>query len=79
MYNVYILYVLYVLCILYILCLLYTVYCVYCMCYRSHIHGLGLYAKKTIDAGDMVVEYAGTLIRSVLTDKREKYYDEKVF
>ena len=50
----------------------------YCVCYRSHIHGLGLYAKKTIDAGDMVVEYAGTLIRSVLTDKREKYYDEKV-
>lgn len=26
----------------------------------------------------MVIEYAGTVIRSVLTDKREKYYDGKV-
>uniref|UniRef100_A0A4W6FEQ0 SET domain-containing protein n=2 Tax=Carangaria TaxID=1489904 RepID=A0A4W6FEQ0_LATCA len=25
----------------------------------------------------MVIEYAGTVIRSVLTDKREKYYDSK--
>lgn len=26
----------------------------------------------------MVVEYAGTVIRAVLTDKRQKYYDGKV-
>lgn len=26
----------------------------------------------------MVIEYSGTVIRSVLTDKREKYYDGKV-
>lgn len=26
----------------------------------------------------MVIEYAGTVIRAVLTDKREKYYDSKV-
>lgn len=26
----------------------------------------------------MVIEYAGIVIRSVLTDKREKYYDGKV-
>lgn len=26
----------------------------------------------------MVIEYAGTVIRSVLTDKRETYYDGKV-
>lgn len=26
----------------------------------------------------MVIEYAGIVIRSVLTDKREKYYDSKV-
>lgn len=26
----------------------------------------------------MVIEYAGTVIRAVLTDKREKYYDGKV-
>lgn len=26
-------------------------------------------------AGEMVIEYAGELIRSTLTDKRERYYD----
>lgn len=26
----------------------------------------------------MVIEYAGTVIRAVLTDKRQKYYDGKV-
>lgn len=26
----------------------------------------------------MVIEYSGIVIRSVLTDKREKYYDSKV-
>ncbi len=26
----------------------------------------------------MVIEYSGIVIRSVLTDKREKYYDGKV-
>ena len=26
----------------------------------------------------MVIEYAGTVIRSILTDKREKMYDAKV-
>ena len=45
---------------------------------RSRIHGLGLYARRPIEAGDMVVEYTGTVIRSCLTDKREKYYDRKV-
>ncbi|XP_076005868.1 histone-lysine N-methyltransferase 2B isoform X2 [Genypterus blacodes] len=45
--------------------------------YRSPIHGRGLFCKRNIDAGEMVVEYAGTVIRSVLTDKREKYYDSK--
>ena len=45
---------------------------------RSEIHGLGLYAKKSISPGDMVIEYSGTVIRSILTDKREKYYDKKV-
>uniref|UniRef100_A0A3P8VA43 SET domain-containing protein n=1 Tax=Cynoglossus semilaevis TaxID=244447 RepID=A0A3P8VA43_CYNSE len=30
-----------------------------------------------IEAGEMVIEYAGIVIRSVLTDKREKYYDGK--
>lgn len=26
----------------------------------------------------MVIEYSGMLVRSVLTDKREKYYESKV-
>ncbi|XP_008420423.1 histone-lysine N-methyltransferase 2B isoform X2 [Poecilia reticulata] len=45
--------------------------------YRSPIHGRGLFCKRNIDAGEMVIEYAGTVIRAVLTDKREKYYDGK--
>uniref|UniRef100_A0A3Q0R0M0 Histone-lysine N-methyltransferase n=1 Tax=Amphilophus citrinellus TaxID=61819 RepID=A0A3Q0R0M0_AMPCI len=45
--------------------------------FRSHIHGRGLFCKKTIEAGEMVIEYSGNVIRSVLTDKREKYYDGK--
>ncbi|XP_054909633.1 histone-lysine N-methyltransferase 2B-like isoform X2 [Poeciliopsis prolifica] len=45
--------------------------------YRSPIHGRGLFCKRNIDAGEMVIEYAGTVIRAVLTDKREKYYDSK--
>uniref|UniRef100_A0A8C7HIF5 Histone-lysine N-methyltransferase n=1 Tax=Oncorhynchus kisutch TaxID=8019 RepID=A0A8C7HIF5_ONCKI len=45
--------------------------------YRSAIHGRGLFCKRSIDVGEMVIEYSGTVIRSVLTDKREKYYDGK--
>lgn len=45
---------------------------------RSAIHGRGLFCKRNIEAGEMVIEYAGTVIRAVLTDKREKYYDGKV-
>lgn len=45
---------------------------------RSAIHGRGLFCKRNIEAGEMVIEYAGIVIRSVLTDKREKYYDSKV-
>lgn len=45
---------------------------------RSPIHGRGLFCKRNIDAGEMVIEYAGNVIRSILTDKREKYYDGKV-
>ncbi|KAL6099648.1 kmt2b [Pungitius sinensis] len=45
--------------------------------YRSEIHGRGLFCKRNIEAGEMVIEYAGNVIRSVLTDKREKYYDSK--
>ncbi|XP_072548211.1 histone-lysine N-methyltransferase 2A [Salminus brasiliensis] len=45
--------------------------------FRSAIHGRGLFCKRNIDAGEMVIEYSGNVIRSVLTDKREKYYDGK--
>ncbi|XP_017117386.1 histone-lysine N-methyltransferase trithorax isoform X2 [Drosophila elegans] len=45
--------------------------------FRSHIHGRGLYCTKDIEAGEMVIEYAGELIRSTLTDKRERYYDSR--
>ncbi|XP_041470400.1 uncharacterized protein LOC121419962 [Lytechinus variegatus] len=45
--------------------------------YRSSIHGRGLYCRRPIEAGEMVIEYSGTVIRSILTDKREKYYESK--
>ncbi|XP_053547271.1 histone-lysine N-methyltransferase 2A isoform X2 [Bombina bombina] len=45
--------------------------------YRSPIHGRGLFCKRNIDAGEMVIEYSGNVIRSTLTDKREKYYEGK--
>ncbi|KAM8927699.1 LOW QUALITY PROTEIN: histone-lysine N-methyltransferase 2A [Pelodytes ibericus] len=45
--------------------------------YRSPIHGRGLFCRRNIDAGEMVIEYSGNVIRSALTDKREKYYDGK--
>ena len=40
--------------------------------FQSGIHGLGLYCIREIEPGEMVIEYAGTVIRSVLTDKRGK-------
>ncbi|XP_072166012.1 uncharacterized protein [Diadema setosum] len=45
--------------------------------YRSGIHGRGLFCRRPIEAGEMVIEYSGTVIRSILTDKREKYYESK--
>ena len=48
------------------------------LCPRSPLHGRGLFCKRNIDAGEMVIEYAGNVIRSIQTDKREKYYDSKV-
>ncbi|MEE6516845.1 hypothetical protein FKM82_026618 [Ascaphus truei] len=46
--------------------------------YRSPIHGRGLFCRRNIDVGEMVIEYSGNVIRSPLTDKREKYYAGKV-
>ena len=45
--------------------------------YCSAIHGRGLFCKREIQGGEMVIEYAGELIRAMLTDKREKYYDSR--
>ncbi|XP_071959172.1 histone-lysine N-methyltransferase 2A-like isoform X2 [Antedon mediterranea] len=45
--------------------------------FRSMIHGRGLFCKRLIETGEMIIEYSGTVIRSVLTDKREKYYESK--
>jgi len=45
--------------------------------FRSSIHGRGLYCKRDIQSGEMVIEYAGEEIRAILTDKREKFYEGK--
>uniref|UniRef100_A0A0K2VF16 Histonelysine Nmethyltransferase 2Alike [Saccoglossus kowalevskii] n=1 Tax=Lepeophtheirus salmonis TaxID=72036 RepID=A0A0K2VF16_LEPSM len=45
--------------------------------FNSGIHGRGLYCKREIREGEMVIEYAGEEIRAVLTDKREKYYESR--
>lgn len=45
---------------------------------RSDIHGRGLFCKRDIDAGEMIIEYAGEVIRSAMTDRREHYYESKV-
>ncbi|XP_055853049.1 histone-lysine N-methyltransferase trithorax [Episyrphus balteatus] len=45
--------------------------------FRSLIHGRGLFCIKDMEASEMVIEYAGELIRSTLADKRERFYDNK--
>uniref|UniRef100_A0A3Q9Y3H5 [histone H3]-lysine(4) N-methyltransferase n=1 Tax=Polyandrocarpa misakiensis TaxID=7723 RepID=A0A3Q9Y3H5_POLMI len=45
--------------------------------YRSAIHGRGLYCKRDIEAGEMVMEYTGEVIRCFLTDRREDMYEKK--
>ena len=46
--------------------------------YRSPIHGRGLFSKRHIDEEQMIIEYTGHVVRSSLTDQREKYYESKV-
>lgn len=36
-----------------------------------------LYLSIHVPSGEMVIEYAGELIRATLTDKREKHYESK--
>ena len=46
--------------------------------YASNIHGIGLFCKREISPGEMVIEYTGEEIRAGLTDYRERYYESKV-
>ncbi|KAJ3342175.1 hypothetical protein HDU93_002965 [Gonapodya sp. JEL0774] len=41
---------------------------------RSPIHNWGLFAHEAVDAGDIVVEYIGQLIRQRVADQREYQY-----
>lgn len=45
---------------------------------RSKIQGLGLYAAKDMEKDTMVIEYIGEVIRSELSELREKQYEAKV-
>ncbi len=42
-----------------------------CIVHRSKIHGWGLFAMKDFDAGDILVEYMGEVIRQCIADRRE--------
>jgi len=44
---------------------------------RSKIQGLGLYAARDLEKGQMIIEYIGQVIRSELTDLREKRYESQ--
>ena len=44
---------------------------------RSKIAGLGLYAARDLEKGSMVIEYIGEVIRTSLSDIREKRYDDQ--
>lgn len=50
-----------------------------CVCvHRSKIQGLGLYAARDLEKHTMVIEYIGEVIRSELSELREKQYEAKV-
>ncbi|XP_057959590.1 histone-lysine N-methyltransferase ATX2 isoform X2 [Malania oleifera] len=40
---------------------------------KSGIHGFGIFAKHPHKAGDMVIEYAGELVRPPIADRREHF------
>jgi len=44
---------------------------------KSPIHNWGLFAREDIASGEMVIEYVGELIRSLLSDVREKRYEKQ--
>lgn len=45
---------------------------------RSKIQGLGLYAARDLEKHTMVIEYIGEVIRTELSESREKQYESKV-
>lgn len=49
-----------------------------CFICRSKIQGLGLYAARDLEKHTMVIEYIGEIIRSELSEMREKKYEAKV-
>jgi hypothetical protein len=48
------------------------------ICNRSKIQGLGLYAARDLEKHTMVIEYIGEVIRTELSEQREKQYEAKV-
>ncbi len=44
----------------------------------SGIHGRGLFTLIDLEQGQMIIEYAGEIIRNQICDKREKFYESKV-
>lgn len=44
----------------------------------SSIHGYGLFTLIDLMEGQMIIEYTGEVIRSCLTDKRERENENKV-
>lgn len=45
---------------------------------RSKISGLGLYAARDLEKHTMVIEYIGEVIRTEVSEFREKQYEAKV-
>lgn len=46
--------------------------------YRSKIQGLGLYAARDMERHTMIIEYIGEVIRTEVSEIREKQYEAKV-
>ncbi|KAJ3704370.1 hypothetical protein LUZ61_008075 [Rhynchospora tenuis] len=44
---------------------------------KSRIHGWGLFARRPIQEGEMIIEYRGELIRRSVCDVREKRYQSQ--
>ncbi len=43
---------------------------------KSGIHDWGLFTCEPIAAEEMVVEYVGEMVRSIIADAREKHYEQ---